>query len=72
MSTPYEWRIADIERAANEAKSRLWQIDDLKHDVCNLEGRVNELTRELQQARSENESIQIRLSRLEEHTGVQI
>ena len=70
MSTPYEWRINDIERAANEAKGRLWKIDSLESDVSRLESRVSHLETELTHACSDYqqlvEIINGRLERLEE------
>ena len=43
MSGPFEWRIQDIERTANRAESRLYELDSLRSDVGSLDHTVREL-----------------------------
>ena len=47
MSGPFEWRIQDIERTANRAESRLYEIDSLRSNVDSLEHTVRELRAEI-------------------------
>ena len=47
MSGPFEWRIQDIERTANRAESRLYELDSLRSDVGSLEHTVRELRTEI-------------------------
>ena len=58
MSTPWEWRIDDIERRANEARGRLHEIDSLRSYVDRLE-------RSLLEARSETDRLRSRWHELE-------
>ena len=53
MSGPFEWRIQDIERTANRAESRLYELDSLRSDVGSLEHTVRELRTEIDDLRNE-------------------
>ena len=59
MSGPFEWRIQDIERTANRAESRLYEIDSLRSDVGSLEHTVLELRAEIDGLRAELQASQI-------------
>lgn len=43
MSTPYDWRIDDIERKAQRAESRLHEVDSLRVSVDRLERENREI-----------------------------
>ena len=47
MSSPFEWRIQDIERTARRAEDRLHELDSLRRDVGSLEHTVRELRAEI-------------------------
>lgn len=58
--TRLEWRIADVERTANEASNRLYELDSLRSSVDNLQrslreacSLIDELRYELQQAQED-------------------
>ena len=59
MSGPFEWRIQDIERTANRAESRLYELDSLRSDVVGLEHTVRELRAEIDGLRAELQASQI-------------
>ena len=59
MSGPSEWRIQDIERTANRAESRLYELDSLRRDVDSLEHTVRELRAEIDGIRNELQASQI-------------
>ena len=59
MSGPFEWRIQDIERTANRAESRLYELDSLRSDVGSLEHTVRELRAEIDGLRAELQASQI-------------
>ena len=65
MSGPFEWRIQDIERTANRAESRLYELDSLRSDVVGLEHTVRETRAEADGLRAELTATQDRLTRLE-------
>lgn len=58
MSGPFEWRIQDIERTANRAESRLYELDSLRRDVDSLEHTVRELRAEIDGLRNELQTSQ--------------
>lgn len=61
----FDWRIRDIEQAANEAKSRLWELNALRSDVDRLDDTMRETRAEADGLRAELVSTQDRLNRLE-------
>lgn len=63
---PYEWRINDIERAANEAKGRLHEISTLSNDVDRLAYTLREARTEIDGLRNELQSLSERCQRIEE------
>lgn len=65
MSVLFDWRIRDIEQAANEAKSRLWELNALRSDVDRLEHTLRETRSEADGLRAELTATQDRLTRLE-------
>lgn len=65
MATPFDWKIDDIERTANEAKRRLYELDSLRSDVGNLEHSLREARAETYGLRDELRSTQDRLNQLE-------
>jgi len=65
MSVLFDWKIRDIEQAANEAKSRLWELNALRSDVDRLEHTLRETRAEADGLRAEIVSTQDRLTRLE-------
>ena len=62
MSGPSEWRIQDIQRTANRAESRLYELDSLRSDVGSLEHTVRELRAEIDGLRTELQTSQERHS----------
>lgn len=50
---PTEWRIADVERKAESANSRLHELDALRSDVGRLEHSLRELSAEITELRSQ-------------------
>lgn len=48
-----EWRIADVERKAGRAESRLHELDSLRSDVARLERSNGELGSEVARLRDE-------------------
>ena len=58
MSGLFEWRIQDIERTANRAESRLYELDSLRSDVGSLEHTVRELRAEIAGLRAELQTSQ--------------
>ena len=65
MSILFDWRIQDIEKAANEAKSRLWELNALRSDVGGLERAVREVRAEADGLRDELRAAQERMTQLE-------
>lgn len=61
----FDWRIRDIEQAANEAKSRLWELNALRSDVDRLDDTMRETRAKADGLRAELVSTQDRLNRLE-------
>ena len=62
MSGPFEWRIQDIERTANRAESRLYELDSLRSDVGSLEHTVRELRTEIDGLHNELQAGQVQYS----------
>lgn len=58
----FEWRIKDIERKADEAARRLYEIDALRSDVGRLEHTNRELRAEIDVLRAELQRLQERVS----------
>lgn len=54
---PYDWRINDIERTANEAKNRLHELDSVRGDVARLECSLRDSRAEVDELRSELERL---------------
>lgn len=52
MSTPYEWRINDIEQKAERACRSLHEVDSLRGDVARLEYAVRALRTESDELRA--------------------
>ncbi len=65
MASPYEWRIDDIERTANEAKHRLYELDTLRSDVGSLEHILRETRAEADVLRGELETASQRIDQIE-------
>lgn len=65
MSIPFEWRIRDIEQAANEAKRRLHELDTLRSDVDRMEHTLRETRTETAGLRDELQTCQDKLTQLE-------
>ena len=53
----HEWRIRDIENKAQQAISRLYELDTLRSDVGSLEHSNRELRSEVARLRSELQTI---------------
>jgi hypothetical protein len=62
---PFEWRIEDIERTANEAKRRLYELDALNRRMDGLESSVREARAEADGFRNELQASQEKVNRLE-------
>lgn len=58
----FEWRIKDIERKADEAARRLYEIDALRSDVGRLESANGGLRAEIDVLRAELQRLQERVS----------
>lgn len=69
MSGPYEWRINDIERAANEANRRLHELDTLRSNVDRMECALRESCAKADGLRSALETANQRLEQLEQQIG---
>ena len=65
MSGPYEWRIDDIERTANEANRRLHELDTLRSNVDRVECALRESRTETDGLRSALETTNQKLEQLE-------
>jgi len=66
MSGPYEWRINDIERAANEANRQLHELDTLRSNVDRVECALRESRTEAGGLRSSLEAANQRIETLEQ------
>jgi hypothetical protein len=71
MSTPYDWRINDIERKADRAYGRLYELDTLRSDVASLERALGELSSTCAWLRSEFQAMQERTIWLESRLDTQ-
>ena len=60
MGGPFEWRLGDIERKADEAVRRLYEIDSIRSDVGSLERSMRELRSEIDGLRIEFQDFQVR------------
>ena len=65
MSTPFEWRIDDIQRKAERAESRLHEVDSLRVDVGRLERENRELSSCVDGLRATCQALLERVERLE-------
>lgn len=65
MSTPFDWRIDDIQRRAERAESRLHEVDSLRVDVGRLERENRELGSCVDGLRSACQALLERVERLE-------
>lgn len=63
MSGPFEWRLQDIERKADEAVRRLHEIDSLRSDVGSVERNLLELRSEIDGLRNEFQTYQDQTAR---------
>lgn len=63
---PYEWRIEEIERNAKRAVDSLWKLDALSSRVDSLECALRESRSEADGLRSELQTCQETVRRLEE------
>jgi predicted nuclease with TOPRIM domain len=61
----HEWRLQDIERAAHEAKNRLYELTALRSDVDRMEQTLRELRSDVNGLRASANAEQDRLTRLE-------
>ena len=59
MSGPFEWRLADIERKADEAARLLHELDSLRSDVGSVKRSIGELRAEIDGLRAELQASQI-------------
>ncbi len=62
----FEWRIQDVERKAEKAYSRLYEIDTLRSELVSLEHTVRELSSTCDGLRSELQTCQDKIMRLEQ------
>ena len=60
MSGPFEWRLADIERKADEAARLLHELDSLRSDVGSAKRSIGELRAEIDGLRNEFQAYQDR------------
>lgn len=65
MSVLFDWKIQDIERTANEAKNRLYELDSLRRDVGSMEYSLRDSCSEVDGLRNELHSCQERIQQLE-------
>jgi predicted RNase H-like nuclease (RuvC/YqgF family) len=68
MASPYEWRINDIERKANEAASK-HEVYALRSNVDSLERTVRELSTCIDGLRATSEALLSRIEQLEVSRG---
>ena len=66
MTGPFEWRINDIERKAENAERRLYELDSLRSDVACLERTNGQLRAEVDGLRAELQACTSRLQTIEE------
>lgn len=73
MLIPFEWRLNDIERAANKACNRLWELDEansqifiLKDQMCEIKRKLDNVIYENEQLKYSYESLLMRVSSLEQ------
>lgn len=69
MVAHFEWKIDDIERTANEAKRRLYELDTLRSNVDRVECALRESSTEANGLRSALETANQRIERLERQMG---
>lgn len=65
MSVLFEWRIQDIERKADEANRRLYEIDSLRSDVGRLERALGEVRAECDGLRNKLQDALRRIEQVE-------
>jgi len=53
MSSPYDWRINEIEQKAERATSRLYELDALRSELDRMEHTVRQLGSEVVELRAE-------------------
>jgi len=66
MNVLFDWRIRDIENAANEAKGKLHELDTLRGDVGCLECALREARAETDRLRSELDATKEKMTRLDQ------
>lgn len=66
MSVLFDWKIQDIERTANECKSKLYQLDSLAGDVGRMECALRESRSETDELRRELAACQEAVRKLED------
>lgn len=69
MSVQFEWRIQAIERKADEANRRLYEIDSLRSDVGRLERSLGEARAECSELRYELQDALRRIEQIESMTA---
>jgi predicted nucleic acid-binding Zn-ribbon protein len=65
VSTPYDWRIDEIERKAVHANRELYRIDEANRNVDRLEHSLREARSEIDGLRSQLYTCEERIQRLE-------
>lgn len=64
-SALFDWRIQDIERTANEAKNRLWELDNLRNETHRLEHSLQNAKTEIEYLKNELNRVLDRVINLE-------
>lgn len=66
MSVPYGWRIDEIQRKAEQAVDRLYEIDALRRDVAGVERAIGEVCACIDGLRATAEATLQRVQNLED------
>ena len=66
MSTPYEWRLNEIEQKAERAVSQLYRLDEMGGSVDSLERTIGEVRADIDGLRTELQAQADRITALEQ------
>jgi len=66
MSTPYEWRLNEIEQKAERAVSQLYRLDEMGSSVDSLERTIGEVRADIDGLRTELQAQADRITALEQ------